>query len=148
MTSDSLVKLNTHAATGVLPIALAVSVAVTDASVLVGDNVNIASANGDVSLRAKGLATVKTSADRGAPSTATLPAPGATPAPQKQPSKSGGFFAISVVLQDIASRVAGRTSITGEDVSVEALAREVINKATSDDSGNGEQSRLFSGKCC
>ena len=145
LTSDSLVKLNTHAATGVLPIALAVSVAVTDASVLVGDNVNIAAAHGDVSLRAKGLAAVKTSADRGAPLTAASPAPGATPAPQKQPSKSGGFFAISVVLQDIASRVAGRTSITGEDVSVEALAREeVINKATSDDSGNGEQKSSYS----
>ncbi len=150
LSTATSVTLTSKATTGKLPISLAVSVAVINSHVNVYGKVYSISDN--VSLAASGNATVTTTATKGA----------------NPPSFSvfGGFFAFSVVIQDVSAAVCrltddnglisrgGQISAGNGDVSITSISNEnVTTTATSasaasagSGSDSGEQSTMSSVK--
>ena len=99
------VNATTHASAGRLPISLAVSAIVSDVHTVV-DGARL-EAGGNVTLEAEGDIAVSTSSDKGETNT----------------SKSGGFFAVDVIVQDVAARVKNDAHIVAQgDVTVHSTA--------------------------
>ncbi|MDO4545426.1 MAG: hypothetical protein Q4C25_04650, partial [Bacillota bacterium] len=134
LSSNSTVTVTSLSTVGALPISLAVSVVVNDSHVEVLGQV--VSENGDISLAAKGTSTVVTRATRTTPitsPTAVNPAQGSsTTTPTGTGSLAnqyGGFFAVSVVIQDVDASVKGAGSLTAEngDVTIDSQSTETVN---------------------
>ncbi|NLF46195.1 MAG: hypothetical protein GX581_08970, partial [Syntrophomonadaceae bacterium] len=127
----SRVKLNTHAVSGLLPFTLAVSAVVNNAYVDIKGNTKVNSA-GDITAAARGNTSITTSA--------TGPAAdekgGTTP---QTAGQSGGFFAVSVAIQDVFAAVRENASANAAaDLLLKSTADErVINKATSNPDDGG-----------
>lgn len=150
------VTVSTKAATGAIPIALAVSVVVADAHVTVQDNATI-NAAGDVTLTASGTVNVETTASVPAESgeeettgTGTGTDPAADSA--KSASKSGGFFAVSVVVQDVSASVMGSASITAGSIRIDSTSKQTVtttassqNEAENEQEGEEDSSMSLTG---
>ncbi|MDP3446823.1 MAG: hypothetical protein Q8S22_02065, partial [Eubacteriales bacterium] len=139
MLSQTDVTLKVRSTAGKLPISLAVSVVVTDSHVnVLGD---IVSQAGSISANAIGNATVTTTASNKAPaatattSSAGTNSTGGTGGTTASGNSFGGFFAISVVLQNVDASVRAAASLSAyKNISIDSSAKErVATTATSAD---------------
>ena len=140
------VTVSTKAATGAIPIALAVSVVVADAHVTVKDNAAVGAA-GVVTMTASGTVNVETVAATPAKATA-----GTGTATTQSASKSGGFFAVSVVVQDVSASVTGNASVTAGGVQISSTSKQTVttkassnNEAANDKEGAADSSMSLTG---
>lgn len=132
--AKSDVALETNAVSGLLPFTLAVSAVVNDAAVDIKGNTEL-NAKGDIAASASGWTNLETSAS--GPKEPEEAKEG-EPAP-KEAGKSGGFFAVSVAIQNVFASITENASAHSEgDLRLKSTSHErVINKATSspDDGG-------------
>ena len=141
LTSNADVTMTTASTAGKLPISLAVSVAVVDSHVEVKGN--ITSNAGSITLKSEGKTSVTTKAEGKAPetkdttsnpTTGTGGSSGAGGATTGTTGNTfGGFFAFSVVIQDVDAAVKGAASLYAlQNISITSNADErVTTKATS-----------------
>jgi len=139
LTSKTDVTLTVTSTAGKLPISLAVSVVVADSHVeALGD---VTSQGGSITLDAEGSAVVKTIASNKAPQTTGTTSStgtnstGGTGGTTASGNTFGGFFAISVVLQNVDASVGGAASLNAyKNITIDSNAQErVLTKATSAD---------------
>ncbi|MEG1583553.1 MAG: hypothetical protein RR361_00710, partial [Anaerovorax sp.] len=126
LNADSSIKLETEARSGKLPFTLAVSTVVNDAYVDVKGSSSL-DAKGDINLCADGYTNIKT-ISTGVDTTGTAVKPG-TPGttPAKAPSNSGGFFAVSVGVQNVYATIRENASAAaGESLKVASDAIEQV----------------------
>jgi len=128
--ADSDVTLNTHAVSGLLPFVLAVSVVVNDAYVDIKGNTAVNS-EGDTIAAASGNTSITTSAS--GPKPAAAGSTGSTGTTPQTAGKSGGFFAVSVAIQDVFVSITENASADsqGELILKSTAIERVKNKATS-----------------
>ncbi len=149
LSASTDVTVSTKAATGALPIALAVSVVVADAHVSVKDNASIHAA-GDVTLAASGTVNVETVAsspsggDEEEESGGTEGGSGtggeASADSAKSASKSGGFFAVSVAIQDVSASITGNASVMANALRLNSESKQtVLTQASSNNEAENEQ---------
>jgi hypothetical protein len=130
--ADSDVNLATHAVSGLLPFVLAVSAVVNDAYVDIKGNTQVNS-QGDTTASAYGWTNISTSAS-GPKTTSGTGSTGSNTA-----GKSGGFFAVSVAVQNVFASISENASATtGGNLTLSSLAHErVKNEATSNPDDGG-----------
>ena len=105
------IKVTTHASAGTLPISLAVTAVVSDVHTIV-DGASI-KAGGSVNLEAESNIEAETSAGKGAGNT----------------RKSGGYFAVDVIIQNTAAKVLNQSVIhAGGDVNIHSTSN--VNSVT------------------
>ncbi|MEN6340037.1 MAG: hypothetical protein ABFD03_07915, partial [Clostridiaceae bacterium] len=139
MLSQTEVTLKVRSTAGKLPISLAVSVVVSDSHVNVLGS--ITSQAGSVTLSATGNTTVSTISSNKAPEATSTTSntgtnsTGGTGGSTASGNTFGGFFAISVVLQNVDASIRGSAVVSAyKDLFVTSSARErVVTKATSAD---------------
>ena len=140
LSSKTDVTMTTASTAGKLPISLAVSVAVVDSHVLVKGNVT--SQAGSITLDAKGNVTVTTTASNKTPETKDTTSNAASESSLSSGSTTqtgttgntfGGFFAFSIVIQDVDASVQGAASLfAARDIDINSTANEkVTTTATS-----------------
>jgi hypothetical protein len=116
--AESNVDINTTATTGTIPVTLAISVAVVDCHVTVGDDTvgstSVVSTNGNIQLSAKATTDMKTKAGRGASASGTI----------------SGYFAVGVGVQDVSATIAGNAIVRAENGSVSVDSTSVENATT------------------
>jgi hypothetical protein len=134
LNADSDVTLETSAVSGLLPFTLAVSAVVNDSCVDIKGNTGI-DAEGDIIASAYGWTNITTSAS-GPKAQADSGSSGSTP---QTPGQSGGFFAISVAVQNVfASITENATADARGGLALNSSAFErVSNKATSNPDDGG-----------
>ncbi len=125
--ADSDVKLATHSVSGLLPFTLAVSAVVNDAYVDVKGNTRLKS-EGDTTLSASGWTSIDTSAS--GPKEENGETGGST---SKAAGQSGGFFAVSVAVQNVFAAIRGNAGAEAKgNLTLQSTAYErVKNEATS-----------------
>lgn len=135
--ADSDVTLATHAVSGVLPFVLAVSAVVNDAYVDIKGNTQVNS-QGDTTLSAYGWTNITTSASGPKATTGTGSSGSGSTGP-KTPGNSGGFFAVSVAVQNVFTAIRESASANaGGNLTLSSTARErVKNEATSNPDDGG-----------
>lgn len=135
--ADSDVTLATHAVSGVLPFVLAVSAVVNDAYVDIKGNTQVNS-QGDTTLSAYGWTNITTSAS-GPKATTGTGSSGSDSTGPKTPGNSGGFFAVSVAVQNVFTAIRESASANaGGNLTLSSTARErVKNEATSNPDDGG-----------
>ena len=147
--AQSDVKVNTSALSGRLPFTVAVSVVDNKAYVDVNGG-SLISTNGNVITNATGVVNLKTSATGSnvrpnnnavVPSTDNQASNTTT---QLEMGKSGGFFAISVLTQDVFAALKGSASASAAgDITINSTAKaSVVNNATSNPGEDGESMTL------
>ena len=135
--ADSSVKLETESHSGALPFTLAVSTVVNNAYVDIKGNSKIES-KGDTDLSAKGYTEINTISTGTNATTGTTNSSGTSTGNTK--GYSGGFFAISVAVQNVyaAIREAASAVTEGSLTSAATAFEHISNKATSNpDEGGG-----------
>jgi hypothetical protein len=128
----SNVDINTTATTGTIPFTIAISVAVVNCHVFVGDasvaSTSVTTTDGNVQLFAKATTDMKTKAGRGASASGTM----------------SGYFAVGVGVQDVSAAILGHASVKAENGTVTVNASSVENATTEalsakpEDTGTGE----------
>jgi hypothetical protein len=134
--ADSDVTLDTHAVSGLLPFVLAVSVVVNDAYVDIKGGTTVNS-EGDTIASASGNTSITTSAS--GPKPAAAGSPGSTGTTPQTAGKSGGFFAVSVAIQDVFVSITENASADsqGELILKSTAIERVKNKAASNPDDGG-----------
>lgn len=138
--ADSDVTLATHAVSGVLPFVLAVSAVVNDAYVDIKGN-SVIDSKGDTTVSAYGWTNITTSASgpKATTGTGSSGSTGSGSTGQKTPGNSGGFFAVSVAVQNVFAAIRESASANaGGNLTLNSVARErVKNEATSNPDDGG-----------
>lgn len=144
LSSISDVTLTTLSTVGALPISLALSVVVNDSHVQVLGK--IISGNGNIGLNAKGSSTVTTKSTNKTPETsgsAVNPKSGSsTPTGSGSLSnKYGGFFAASVVIQDVDASLTGNGSLSAVNgnITINSQSSEKVDTQAVSVGGSKEQ---------
>ncbi len=132
LNAAAAVAVTTNSVTGAIPFSLALSVVVADAHVVVMNSAAISALSGDVVMHASGdvqVETISTSDED-----------------PEEPASSGGYFAISIVLQDVAAAALGNASIAANSISLTSDANEVVvthalsnNEAAEQETEPGEE---------
>ena len=149
--ANSKVKVETAASSGRLPFTVAVTVVDNKAYVDVSGG-SLKSTNGDVIANATGTVEIKTEATGGGAQSDGNNNNVVTPSDnvasnnitQLDKGKSGGFFAISVLNQDVFSALQGTASAdAGGNISINSTAKaSVVNKAESNPAEDGDSMTL------
>ncbi|NLI54632.1 MAG: hypothetical protein GX417_10000, partial [Clostridiales bacterium] len=130
--AESNVNINTTATTGTIPVTIAISVAVVNCHVIVGDtsiaSTSVVTTGGNILISAKATTDMKTKAGRGASANGTM----------------SGYFAVGVGVQDVSASILGNATVTAVNGSVTVNSSSVENATTEalsakpEDTGTGE----------